>query len=182
MKKYLNIYYPLLHSFCQLRKDLLQEINSTINYLIKAAYGLKYIGICRSKKSLIVLFFLLIGFRAGAPETNALIIPESYGIMPFSDLMNAIATVETMGNHFAYNEIENAVGIFQIRQIRVDDYNRLTGSNYVLDDMFDPLISQKVFLYFASQVGPYHLEKIAKRWNGSGPKTELYWKRIMKHL
>jgi hypothetical protein len=96
--------------------------------------------------------------------------------------MYATAMVETMGNPLAYNQLENAVGIFQIRQVRVDEYNRLTGSKYVLNDMFERSVSEKVFLYFASQVGPYNLEKIAKGWNGSGPRTELYWKRIKRYL
>jgi hypothetical protein len=90
--------------------------------------------------------------------------------------------VETMGNTLAYNEFENAVGIFQIRQVRIDEYNRRTGNNYCLEDMYDPRLSEKVFLYFASLAGPYKFEKIAKAWNGSGPMTELYWKRIKEYL
>ena len=90
--------------------------------------------------------------------------------------------VETMGNTMAYNEFENAVGIFQIRQVRIDDYNRRTGSNFSLAEMYDPALSEKVFLYFASLYRPHELERIAKAWNGSGPMTELYWKRIKEYL
>jgi hypothetical protein len=122
------------------------------------------------------------GLKVVAPGTNSFVISESPGIQPFSDLMYATAMVETMGNTLAYNEFENAVGIFQIRQVRIDEYNRRTGGNYSLRDMYDPLLSEKVFLYFASRHGPYNLEKIAKGWNGSGPKTELYWKRIKEYL
>ena len=82
----------------------------------------------------------------------------------------------------AYNKLENAVGIFQIRQVKVDEYNRLTGSKYVLTDMYSCSNSEKVFLYFASLAGPYQFEKIAKAWNGSGPMTDVYWKRIKKLL
>lgn len=96
--------------------------------------------------------------------------------------MYATGMVETKGNTEAYNLYENAVGIFQIRQVRVDDYNKRTGNNYKLTDMFDHSLSEKVFLYFASEVGPYHFEKIAKAWNGSGPKTEAYWRRIRGYL
>jgi hypothetical protein len=122
------------------------------------------------------------GLKVVAPGTNSFVISKSPGIQPFSDLMYATAMVETMGNTLAYNEFENAVGIFQIRQVRIDEYNRRTGGNYSLRDMYDPLLSEKVFLYFASRHGPYNLEKIAKGWNGSGPKTELYWKRIKEYL
>jgi hypothetical protein len=48
--------------------------------------------------------------------------------------------------------------------------------------MFNYENSRKVFLYFASLIGPYDIEKIAKAWNGSGPKTEYYWKRIKEYL
>ena len=133
----------------------------------------------------IVIFiasFLLTGLRVFAPGSNSFIISESPGINPFSDLMYATAMVETMGNPLAYNEFENAVGIFQIRQVKIDEYNRRTGSNYALSDMYDTQLSEKVFLYFAARYGPYNLEKIAKAWNGSGPMTELYWKRIKEYL
>jgi hypothetical protein len=48
--------------------------------------------------------------------------------------------------------------------------------------MFDYENSRKVFLHFASKIGPYNFEKIAKSWNGSGPMTEFYWRRIRSQL
>jgi hypothetical protein len=51
-----------------------------------------------------------------------------------------------------------------------------------MKDMFDYKISEKIFLYYASQIGPYNFEKIAKKWNGSGSRTINYWKRIKKYL
>jgi len=130
----------------------------------------------------LLVIFLLSGIRVFAPDSNTLTIINESGIQPYSELMYATAMVETMGNTLAYNEFENAVGIFQIRQVRIDDYNRRTGSNYSLTDMFDRALSEKIFLYFASLYGPHELEKIAKAWNGSGPMTELYWKRIKEYL
>ncbi len=120
--------------------------------------------------------------KATAPGNNSLIILDKPAINPFENLMYAVGMVETSGNTLAFNEIEEAAGVFQIRQVRVDEYNRRTGSNYTLADMFNYDLSAKVFLYFASVVGPYNFERIAKRWNGSGPMTELYWKRIMRFL
>ena len=139
-------------------------------------------GIGTLRKLLFFILFLLAGLRGFAPEDNSFVIYESPGINPFSGLMYATAMVETMGNTLAYNEFENAVGIFQIRQVRIDEYNRRTDANYSLTDMYDPQLSEKVYLYFASRYGPYNLEKIAKGWNGSGPMTELYWKRIKEYL
>ncbi len=120
--------------------------------------------------------------KAGAPANNALIILDHPGINPYTGLLYAVGMVETSGNTLAFNELEEAAGVFQIRQVRVDEYNRRTGSNYTLADMFNYDLSEKVFLYFASVIGPYNFERIAKGWNGSGPMTELYWKRILKFL
>ena len=90
--------------------------------------------------------------------------------------------VEGMGDTAVYNELEMAAGYFQIRPIRVQDYNIRTGNKYTLNDMFDYEIAEKIFLYFATQIGPYDFEKIAKNWNGSGAKTIEYWQRIKEFL
>ena len=82
----------------------------------------------------------------------------------------------------AYNPLEEATGIFQIRPIRLKDYNIRTGSNYQMKDLYDYKISEQIFLYFADQVGPYDLEQIARRWNGSGHMTTYYWNRIKEYL
>ena len=62
------------------------------------------------------------------------------------------------------------------------DYNRRTGSHYKLKDMYNYEISEKVFLYYAEQIGPYNLGKIARNWNGSGARTYYYWNRIKNYL
>jgi hypothetical protein len=128
----------------------------------------------------LLLFFILLSLagKAVAPDTPSFAISRSPAINPYASLMSAIGTFETMGNPLAFNDFENAAGIFQIRQVRVDDYNHRTGSKYTLPDMFDYEISSKVFLYFADLAGPYSFERIAKAWNGSGPRTEFYWQKI----
>jgi len=133
-------------------------------------------------RSALLVLFVFCTANASAPGTNSMIITVHSPYNPFIPLMYATGMVETKGNTKAFNVYENAVGIFQIRQVRVDDYNRRTGSNYKLADMFDTSVSEKVFLFFASDLGPYHFEKIAKSWNGSGPKTEAYWRRIRSYL
>jgi hypothetical protein len=90
--------------------------------------------------------------------------------------------VETRFDTLAYNPVEEAAGYFQIRPIRIDDYNKRTGSDYTTKDMYDYKISEKIFLYYASRIGPYKFEKIAKNWNGSGPSTIHYWRRVKKYL
>ena len=130
----------------------------------------------------LLLVFLLAALRLAAPEQRSLYIAEPMPVEPFASLMFAIAMVETAGDVNAYNPFEQAAGIFQIRPVRVADYNIRTGSNYELADMFDYEISKEVFLYYASRTGPYNFEQIAKNWNGSGPRTEIYWERVKRYL
>jgi len=134
------------------------------------------------KKSTLVLVFLLLGLRLAAPEQRFFYVAEPLPVEPFATLMYAIAMVETAGNVNAFNPFEQAAGIFQIRPVRVMDYNLRTGSSYELDDMFDYTISKEIFLYYASRSGPYNFEQIAKNWNGSGPGTVIYWERVKSFL
>jgi hypothetical protein len=126
-----------------------------------------------------MLFFTI---RVIAPSQKSLLISEPLPIEPYKQLIYAVGMVEGMGDTTAYNELEMAAGYFQIRPIRLEDYNNRTGSQYTMNDMFNYEISEKVFLYFATQIGPYNIEKIAKNWNGSGAKTIEYWERIKEYL
>ena len=90
--------------------------------------------------------------------------------------------VETQYDTLAFNPLENAVGYFKIRPIRLVDYNIRTGSTYSMADLFNYKTSEKIFLYYASEIGPYNFERIAKTWNGSGKNTLLYWDQVKKFL
>jgi hypothetical protein len=128
----------------------------------------------------LILFSLTL--RATAPNTETLTIFYSKPVEPYKKLIYAIGMVETKCDTLAYNPIEQAVGYFQIRPIRVKDYNRRTGSHYKLKDMYNYQISEKIFLYYAEQIGPYDPGKIARNWNGSGVRTYYYWNRVKKYL
>lgn len=134
------------------------------------------------RRSALAAFFLLSALRLAAPEQRSFYIAEPVPAEPFVSLMYAIAMVETAGDVNAYNPVEQAAGIFQIRPVRVTDYNIRTGSSYQLADMFDYEISKEVFLYYASRTGPYNFEQIARNWNGSGPRTVIYWERVKRYL
>jgi hypothetical protein len=128
------------------------------------------------------LLFLLLPFRASSPDINSFVVFAPDAVEPYKQLIYAIGFVETMNNTMAYNPLEEATGIFQIRPIRLKDYNIRTGRNYKMKDLYDYKISEEIFLYFADQVGPYDLEQIARRWNGSGHMTTYYWNRIKEFL
>jgi hypothetical protein len=130
----------------------------------------------------ITLLFLSIAFRASSPALDSFIIFDPPAVEPYKQLMFAIGMVETMNDTLSYNPIEEAAGYFQIRPIRLQDYNRRTGSHYTKKDLFNYEISEKIFLYFADQIGPYDFEQIARKWNGSGNMTTYYWNRIREFL
>jgi hypothetical protein len=134
------------------------------------------------RKTITVAFILIFASDLFAPSFNSFVILRSEPVDPFRNLIHAIGRVETKFDTLAYNPEEKAVGYFQIRPIRVQDYNKRTGSKLLLKDMYDYDTSEKVFLYYASELGPYKFERIAKNWNGSGIKTIQYWRQVRKYL
>ncbi len=125
---------------------------------------------------------LSFSLQVSAPSMKLVTIFEFAPIEPYKQIAFAVGMVETKGDTLAYNPIEKAAGIFQIRPIRLIDFNKRTGSSYSRKDLFNYDISEKIFLYYADQVGPYNLELIARRWNGSGHLTTNYWSRIKQFL
>jgi hypothetical protein len=138
----------------------------------------------RNLKKRVFLTFLLLSFlfRVSAPSWKSVTIFDFPPIEPYKQLVLAIGIVETKRDTLAYNPFEEAAGYFQIRPIRLQDYNKRTGSSYTMKDLFNYEISEKIFLYFADRIGPYDFEQIARRWNGSGQLTIDYWKRIKEYL
>jgi hypothetical protein len=120
--------------------------------------------------------------QVSAPESKYLAIFEQAPVEPYKKLAYAIGMVETKGDTLAFNPKEEAAGYFQIRPIRLIDYNKRTGNSYTMQSLFRFETSEKIFLYFADLIGPYNLEQIARKWNGSGDQTVFYWNRIKKFL
>ena len=125
---------------------------------------------------------LLITFKVFAPASESLILVRTSPAEPFLNLIHAIGMVETQYDTLAFNPLEEAVGYFQIRPIRLMDYNARTGSTYTMNDLFNYKISEKIFIYYASELGPYNFERIAKTWNGSGTSTIQYWEQVKRFL
>jgi hypothetical protein len=134
------------------------------------------------RKIVSIGFFMTIAFKLFAPAGDSFTVVRNSPIEPFKSLIHAIGMVETQYDTLAYNPIEEAVGYFQIRPIRLEDYNSRTGNMYSMNDLFNYSISEKIFLYYATEIGPYNFEKIAKMWNGSGNSTLLYWDQVKKFL
>lgn len=114
-----------------------------------------------------------------APEWGGLYIERTTAIQPYEPLVKAVTWVESKHGKYVWNPKERAVGWFQIRQCRVDDYNKRMKTHYKLKDFYDYNLSKEMFLYYAEQKS---FEQAAKNWNGSGPKTKVYWKEVKKYL
>jgi hypothetical protein len=134
------------------------------------------------KKIVSITFLLTLAFKVFAPANESVIVVRPLPVEPYKNLIHAIGMVETQLDTLAYNPLEKAVGYFQIRPIRLVDYNNRTGSMYSRNDLFNYKISEKIFLYYATEIGPYNFERIAKTWNGSGKSTLIYWNQVKKFL
>jgi hypothetical protein len=134
------------------------------------------------KKIVSITFLLGLAFKLFAPTSETLILIKPLPCEPYKNLIHAIGMVETQFDTLAYNPLEEAVGYFQIRPIRLADYNNRTGSTFSMNDLFNYKISEKIFLYYAAEIGPYDFERIARTWNGSGKSTNLYWEQVKRFL
>jgi len=131
-------------------------------------------------KYILVFLLLFICAELFAPNRKQFYIIRAEAIDVYEQLIKAVVAIESNGNILAYNPMEEAVGAFQIRQCKVDDFNKRTGKNYKLMDMFNFETAREVFIYFACLYPDY--ETIARRWNGSGPMTETYWEKVKSKL
>jgi len=139
-------------------------------------------GNFRLVKCLLILLLSMSVTRAPAPGLNVLYIVAAEPVDPFEVLVSAIVQVESLGDPLAYNPEEEAVGAFQIRPIRVLDYNQRTGKNIKIENCYSYEVSKEIFLYYARLTGYPDYETIARNWNGSGEMTTEYWKRVKSFL
>ena len=82
------------------------------------------------KKIVSITFLVAFALKVFAPTSESLMVTRTLPSEPFESLIHAIGMVETQYDTLAYNPLEEAVGYFQIRPIRLIDYNIRTGSNY----------------------------------------------------
>lgn len=134
------------------------------------------------KKTFPVIFLLLLTTRAPAPGLPVIYVFASEPVQIFDRLIKAVVQIESQGNTLAYNMTEEAVGAFQIRPIRLRDYNQRTLNNFKMEDCYYYEFSKRIFLYYAILTEFPDYETIARNWNGSGRTTLDYWKKVKSHL
>jgi len=138
---------------------------------------------------MLILSFILIMFTASlaGPPSNTITIPVKVALTPFKIVCRAIAKVETNNDSTAIGDKklkQHSYGKYQIRQSRLDDFNKKTGKHYAIKDMFDNKKAEEVFYFYYTTSD---MEVIARSWNG-GPSgmqkksTLKYWKLIKAEL
>lgn len=130
-------------------------------------------------KSILLILLFFASLPLYAPVNHTVFIASREPVNYYEPLIRAVVYVESENGQHLYNEVENAVGYFQIRPIRVLDYNQRTGSNYKHEDFYDYELSRKMFLYYTKGRS---FESVARRWNGSGKKTIQYWNEVKKRM
>jgi hypothetical protein len=128
------------------------------------------------KKMASLVILLMLSQILPAPGLKVFPVSGGEVINPYTCITDAVAAVESGGGINIFNEKENAVGWFGIREIRVKDYNTQTGKNITLEQCYDYQVSKTIFLYYACRFRPDQAREIARDWNKS--KTEIYWNRV----
>lgn len=98
----------------------------------------------------------------------------------FNSLWSALKMVESSNNPFAINPDEQAYGVSQIRQVRLDDYYNRTGKLYTLKDCLKEEVSLEIFSFYYQRYEDWELA--VRRWNGSGSRTYTYLNRIKREM
>ena len=139
------------------------------------------------KKVMTTLIIALITTFCYAPGTNTLMVFVTDPIRPYEKIWEATCKYESNNDPYAIGDKHlrhKSYGVAQIRQVRLDDYFKRTGIRYTTKDMFDPVKSKEIFMYYASGSD---MEAIARKWNGGDrgmqkKSTIKYWKQIQKRL
>jgi len=133
-------------------------------------------------KKLILIMLLFCQVLSAPPGYQVPVILQTEPLNNLEAIWQAVMFIESSNNPYAVNyEFGGfSIGVGQIRKIRVDDFNKRTSKKYMHDDCFRVDISTEIFMYYAKIIK--NEELIVRRWNGSGPLTEIYWNKVKKYL
>lgn len=132
----------------------------------------------------------MFSIRVLAPGDVTLYILRAEPINPYEKIWEVICKAESNNDPLAYHMEDNghpSIGIVQIQQSRLDDFNKRTGNNYILTDMYVPENARIVFMHYTSEISPYNNERICREWNGgekgmTKKSTIKYWRKIKANL
>lgn len=131
-------------------------------------------------KKLLILILLLLPAKLLAPTDNRILLFSPILRHPYATIIQTVGYVESNQDNDAINKKEGAIGYYQIRAIRLKDFNQRTGLHFTMKDMHDFDKASVVFMYYASDFAPDDYEGIAREWNKS--RTGKYIDKIKKFL
>ena len=142
---------------------------------------------------IVLIAFVLVLVRACTSQL--------FGGVEVYEVIEAIEKVESNGNPYAINIGENAKGSLQIREIMIDDYNRITNQNFPHDIAYNRafawLVAREIFYHYMKGIENPTAKHLAFIWNGGGsawkrvdnPKNDKkqknldrYWEKVRLHL
>jgi hypothetical protein len=138
------------------------------------------------KRVIILLALCLLNLSLLAPPSPDVIylereepIFESHYNPTYEPLFQAVAFIESSMRPGVINAKEQAYGLVQIRQCKLDDYTKITGRRLTLRDCLDPKVAKEIFMFFAQGKT---FEQAARNWNGKWSLTETYWNKVKARL
>jgi hypothetical protein len=139
------------------------------------------------RKALIIIMFLTASADLFAPGWTELPIGAGMAINPYIPVWKAVKWVELQGKpDTTINRDEWAYGPGQIRQAKLDDFNKARAlrlrsvPEYTLQDCLHESVAREIFMWHCMQYNDTELA--VKRWNGSGPRAEEYLKKVLLRL
>ncbi len=99
--------------------------------------------------------------------------------------MDRIMQIESGGDTKAYNKHSQARGLYQVTPICLKDFNKVNGTSYKVDDLFEPQINARIAYWYINerlpklleaQGGPITVDRVLAAYNtGPGRSNRKPW-------
>ena len=121
-------------------------------------------------------------------------------MITLTELILALCLIESSLNPNAIGDGGDAVGILQIHECVIQDVNRIYGTEYNLNDRYDPMLSKMICRKYLKHWGKVYYQRtgkqptaevLAKIWNGGAlayektnpivvQRLDNYWEKVHK--
>jgi hypothetical protein len=123
-------------------------------------------------------------------------------MITLTELILALCLIESSLDPNAIGDRGEAVGILQIHECVIQDVNRIYGTEYNLNDRYDPMLSKMICRKYLKYWGKVYYQRtnkqptaevLAKIWNGGAlayektnpivvARLDKYWNKVHKVL
>ena len=98
----------------------------------------------------LMIFFSILTLSLSAPEAESLMIEASEPVNLFETYFKAVCKIESNNNPYDIHFYEGSIGIAQLRQCNLVDYNAKHVPKIHLFACLSPEVSKKIFLWLCS--------------------------------